>query len=810
MRLTLRNVMAYMDGLLGPEDAEDIAKKIEESKTATEIYHKLRDVMRRVRLSAPSITERGLDPNTMAEYLDHELPADQVPDFEKVCLESDLHLAEVGSCHQILALVLQEPAVIDPESRERMYHLPQVARQATVEPRPDAPPVPSGDGAPASSEPAPHRKRQKPTVPDYLREPSPPRPLFRVAALLVLVGCFVALALLACGQFEPDKPLGSLVRKWFGGHEQAAQSGDGTEEESSAVAAAKTVGQEDSGKPKPQRSEPDGAVKEKPSPSAEGTKRAPPTAEKVDGPALTAPEQKPGPPPGVPAAAPPEKASKSAAIPPGEAPKEPPAKVPAEEPAKLGPAPPVAPGEKQPIAPPAKPLPVPDVALLPTPKPGPGPGPVPKTVVPEPAAGQRIGMFRANGQQVLLKYDAATSSWRRVHNDSPLLAGDQLLALPAFRPWITLNSGATIELVGGTRVHVLPEEPPKPAGIEVPYGQIVLKPSAQAGVRVRLVAGQRSGVLTLSDMESVAALEVMRVHPPGADPGTEAARVAVDLYVPHGEVSWEEEGGAKPVKLEGAARRDGTVTRHAVSADPADLSASAGPKDTRWIAPPALGPVEAAAVALVEKALVADRSAALGLMEAADQYQRKLEVRTLVAKCLGCVGQFESTVAALNDVTRKRDWPDFVEQLRLAVARDRQTAAAVRLAFEKQFGQDALALYRMLWGYTDKGLADGDDMRLVKYLDHEMLAFRVLALWNLKEITGFGLNYFPDWPAVRRQTSLVRWRQKAQQGAIRLKGGSAAPAEPGPDEKEPPDSSPAKPSGEPAKPRAVAPEPATP
>lgn len=180
MRLTLRTLLAYLDDILPPAETKELGEKIAATPAASQLVDRIRDVMRRRRLTAPEPdgSGGGIEPNLVAEYLDNNLAPERVADVERICLESDVNLAEVAACHQILTLVLGEPVEISGRLRERMYALGPSGTPLEV---PDGP-APSKNiretnareqleaiKSAQAPRPKPVSKKPESRVPEYLR-----------------------------------------------------------------------------------------------------------------------------------------------------------------------------------------------------------------------------------------------------------------------------------------------------------------------------------------------------------------------------------------------------------------------------------------------------------------------------------------------------------------------------------------------------------------------------------------------------------------------------------------------------------------
>lgn len=137
MKLTLRTLLAWLDDTLPPSEVRQIGQLVSETPIAKELEERIHRVSRQRRLIVPNATgPEGADANVVAAYLDNVLDPHAVTEYEKLCLTSDVNLAEVASSHQILS-ILKQKAKVPPEARARMYHLIK-GREATGETPPRA------------------------------------------------------------------------------------------------------------------------------------------------------------------------------------------------------------------------------------------------------------------------------------------------------------------------------------------------------------------------------------------------------------------------------------------------------------------------------------------------------------------------------------------------------------------------------------------------------------------------------------------------------------------------------------------------
>jgi len=105
MRLTLRTLLAWMDGVLPPDELRQLGERVAGCGAATQLAGRIRDAVGSGSLDGLRVDAWGTadDPNLVAEFLDNRLTGGQLAAMERTCLESDAHLAEVGACHAMLA-----------------------------------------------------------------------------------------------------------------------------------------------------------------------------------------------------------------------------------------------------------------------------------------------------------------------------------------------------------------------------------------------------------------------------------------------------------------------------------------------------------------------------------------------------------------------------------------------------------------------------------------------------------------------------------------------------------------------------------
>jgi hypothetical protein len=716
MRLTLRTMLAYLDEVLEPADAEALGKKIEESDFASGLVQRIKGVMKKVRIDAPKVDGKGMgnDANTVSEYLDSSLPQDRVGDFERVCLESDKHLCEVASCHQVLTLVLGKPADVPDGLRERVYALVDPERVSKVEEfaarsdgRPQPPPVAKSNGQAAVVHAAPE-------VPEYLRAGRRP------VILPLLAAGIAALALLLLAFWLLGGPTGlvAMAQRMRGSSQVAINSSNtaptttkpaespSLENDQPSVATSRETSSRETSSPSATS-------------SAETTTNEPPPMPRPSVPDMvTAPE----PATGVATA----NAIES-----------------------------ITPRAPMPLAPPTAEAPAEETrtarATVITKLP-----PAVAKAEPKPALIE-VGRFTSDGE-VLATLDPDTGLWRRKPTLSVLAAGERLTVLPPYRAQVALPSGVQVTFAGEGAVRM---ERPGERGISrmtVDYGRFLVVTVGAAGAQIELDLIGVKGVATLVDADSSLAIRAEHWLPPGTDPEAVIGLPVVELFNTGGRVTWQPEGGQKA-----------EIAPHFVltylGTEPPELQ---GPyMAPEWIDKKSVAPIDRQASLALESALDPSKPLNLSLQEATQE--RRVEVRALSARCLSVLNEFEPVLRELSDSRQYSFWVGEIESLKHALSRGPETAAQVRAAAERLRGSESKDIYRLLWGYSPEQLEKGAAAQLVRFLEHDQMDIRVLTFYNLGAITGAQEFYRPERPPAQMRAPIQNWQNRLAKGTIAYK-----------------------------------------
>ncbi|HOP78684.1 MAG TPA: hypothetical protein PLD05_14435 [Thermogutta sp.] len=734
MRLTLRTLLAYLDNILDPEDAAELRRKIEESDVAKAVLRRIRELLRKERLGAPDVNDRqeSLDPNTVAEYLDNTLPAERVADFEKVCLESDIELAEVAACHQILAMILGEPAEVDPKTREKMYRLPQtsalsekplekIVKELVAEP-------PAEEAARAAST-KPETGKTPPAEPVTFVSPTPHVRSWLLGLMVLLVVGAIGVGALALYKTLLPAPAG------LPGGEVAQQ----TQPVKPHVDRGKS-GVPDGGAPaKEPRGSVEGATPESPPGTPEAQQQTAPSTE-------TAPTSSPPAPP---------KADAAEAV--AQKPSEQPPKTPEDEsmvpPMEESPAPPVAeqapdalaavtpqrgvpaPGEMLPSAPEIR-----EVAPLP-------PEPIGR-IVEDPKIPPIL--FRVHPDGALL---------HRVSLEEPLRTSEVFFVPPKYRTTIRLADSVDVLCVGPVFWELLPMDANGQLGIGITFGQMILTSRQADPTTLRLKCGNIEGRIEFGDAQSQVAIAVSRQPVCPGDPETQPVPWIVDMFSLGGTARWFDAEHPRPLVLRAPVQ---------MRLSEAELAATPMTDQPEWIKPRVTTAtiLEERAMAVLEQAL-RDREKDPLLVLREQSANRQREVAWLAQRALAFAGEADVIWRVLEDLEYRPVWTEAVAVLRELVRISPRHAAAVRAAAEKTLGMSGTLAYTLLWKYPDTGITKSQAEELVQQLEHNNLAVRVVAFWTLRHITGMTLNYEPHSLPNDRTRAVQLWRERLTKGSVR-------------------------------------------
>ncbi|MFO1006682.1 MAG: hypothetical protein U0929_12050 [Planctomycetaceae bacterium] len=721
MRLTLRALLAYLDDVLDPATLREIGGRVSESPSASATVARIKEVIRRRRISAPELTGSGSapDPNLVAEYLDNTLSPDAVPSLEKLCLDSDMHLAEVASSHQILTAVLGEPVEVPMSTRERMY--------ALVSPTPlvsDVAPPKSGshnklrDSAVIDTLPAAQSvtTTARPVMPDYLK-PAKGR---KLAALLVS-GC-VALGWILW--VLNDQGVFSGRQASVASNEKPALEAGAEPELKSAPDHEGAQAHEHSKTARPVEAL--AKLDNQPVESTAAAGKTPPDSEADSFPDAASP-------PADQALA----ANRTA-----------PAPAMIDEPATEVPDPPE-PEVKTPDA----------VGLAPQPDPAPA----------APATNPFPAMMYSNAEGILIVRNRESGEWNVLPRRALVRDGDEIASPLPFQAEFTIeNSALAVTLHRGTRVRLEPGTGIELFKIHVDRGRVSLErsPDGQRPEPVTIgvsIQGQEAQV-TLSEPGTVCGIEVEQRVPVGRRPDPLLAIPNGGVYVGSGDVSFSWNGGP-------AVGIDSTIGWAGWPVPPNALVAGPQRPVPNWLTPEGVPQTNADRkwVQMFEKEFSVDQPVSMSIPSLVGD--RREMISTYATSTLGLVDDIPMLVKALQSEHEKTRLAA-IHCLRSWLPSDPNNTARLDQEVARIFPEDDVAdIVELLWGYSRE---DGKDpmisQKLVAFMDHKQIAVRELAFFYVTQITPRtnAHGYRPSLPDSPRNAALVGWRNLLEKNGGQL------------------------------------------
>jgi hypothetical protein len=752
MRLTLRTLLAYLDDLLEPGQSREIGEKISESGYASALVDRIREVMRRRRLTAPDpkSPNSGLDTNAVAEYLDNTLEPDAVADVEKVCLDSDVHLAEVAASHQILTLVLGEPVDVPARTRERMYALgptAKVAGSGTLVDEEGDSQIGSDPSATIPSRLAAEKSKSlsdtngesfTKTIPDYLK----PVPLWRRMAP-VAVGVLVGGIWLSVVYLDPSIPLG----KSSDAGNTVAQIDQSTElaipPDVSIANDHPSVGTSADTTPKPalgQQIEPEVVAANKPPRDITDLNGFDPGTQPVTTvetlPMPTVPLSQPGteitsitlqpPTPSLPEPSAPAVGTSVAAV---------------TSPASTGSS----------VSAPSTTVPVTTSALSPVVASTPETVVTPTVPAPELLYTSREGVLARRTDE----------GWLMMPHRTAVRVGDRIACLEPFSALLEISSlNLLIELKGGTAIEYLGATKDEQVTFKLLSGRISVQRRSPETNTEPVVVGlqllEEPCRLTLHSSNVLCGAELTTAEANAYEKDLGEDRYTGNLFVVNGRV-----------RFVGQLAGDVALTGPSwFPLTPVDRRAMAG-SDER---PPLLTTPDWMDASATRISSTQRRYASRFQNEIDEEQPLRDSIPSIVKSKIPAISELAvktmATVGMNDNLVQVLAEAEFLEARNAAITglqrwlpaapENRET---LRTALQRHFPPDQVdPLYRLLWGYSEDDARNPATSRLlVDWLGHDNQIIRQLAFQHVYRLTGQRYDYRPINPANQRKVALDRW-----------------------------------------------------